>query len=316
MKRLRLGIVIIVLSLLPLRGWTKESDPATKTESQSDACLSDPECKQHVDTATAQSKASQFADALSAYQRAYSRRDVPWLLVNIGRMQQKLGQIEDALNSYQRFLETDFSKENPELRERVQSYLTEVTDAASQSDACMTDTACRQHVSDATTLSKNNQFEAALTAYKNAYTRRDAAWLLVNIGRMQQKLGRHEESLEAYQRFLDSALGKANLALRVRVQGYLVEAQNTIAEQRKQTTVEQTRLAVQQERLSAIESKLSVEQKRLAAKARPIYKRWWFWTIIGGAVAAGVAAAAVGGSLNSYTREPDYIAGLPEYRPF
>lgn len=278
--------------------------------------MSDDECRKQVEEAAALSKAGQFGAALAAYQAAYLRHEMPWLLVNIGRMQQKLGRQEEALNSYQQFLETELAKTDAALRDRVQGYLAEAADIVAQSDACMTDAECRREVNEASSLSQSSQFGPALAIYQSAYARHGVPWLLVNIGRMQQKLGKHEESLEAYQRFLQTGLGKANATLRVRVQGYLAEAENTVAEQKKQTAAEQARLAERQTRLTDFQERLTLEQARLKARSRPLYKRWWFWTIAGGATVAGVAAIAVGVALSNQTSEPGYVSGLPEFRPF
>ena len=47
-------------------------------------------------------------------------------------------------------------------------------------------------------------------------------------------------------------------------------------------------------------------------EARPIYKRWWFWTAAGGVVALGVVAMVVlaGGSGGSWNNLPDVRASL------
>jgi tetratricopeptide (TPR) repeat protein len=41
------------------------------------------------------------------------------------------------------------------------------------------------------------------------------------------------------------------------------------------------------------EPPLFVQARRPEAEPAPVYKRWWFWTAVGGAVAAGVVAALV-----------------------
>ena len=200
----------------------------------------------------------------------------------------------------------------------------------SPGDACLSDPECKQLVDHGRALSEATQFEAALVAYQSAYARKDVPWLLVNIGRMRQKLGRHEEALNAYEQFLKTQLGQADPVLRGRVVGYLAEAENTVTEQKKKTAAEQQRLAGEQQRLTSMKVSLISEQDRLAsernllvaekgrlaATTKPIYKRWWFWTLLGGATAAVITTAAVSASLAATAREPDYVSSLPQFRPF
>lgn len=74
--------------------------------SANDACLSDALCRAHYQRARKLSKEGDFAGALSAYQAAYARREVPWLLLNVGRTQHKLGRPDAALMTYQHFQDT------------------------------------------------------------------------------------------------------------------------------------------------------------------------------------------------------------------
>jgi tetratricopeptide (TPR) repeat protein len=88
-----------------------------------DPCLADPSCSELVSSARALSKTQQHAEALSAYQAAYARHPVPWLLLNMGRMQHKLSRYDEAISSYRAFLQQDLSGTNAELRQRAEEYL-------------------------------------------------------------------------------------------------------------------------------------------------------------------------------------------------
>ncbi len=80
---------------------------AVQEEDQGDACLQDGLCRAHYTRARSLSKESNYAGALAAYEAAYRRRAVPWLLINIGRTLHKLGKPAEALAYYQRYREDD-----------------------------------------------------------------------------------------------------------------------------------------------------------------------------------------------------------------
>ncbi|HRI55297.1 MAG TPA: hypothetical protein PLW65_34415, partial [Pseudomonadota bacterium] len=80
---------------------------AVQEEDQGDACLQDGLCRAHYTRARGLSKEGNYAGALAAYEAAYRRRPVPWLLINIGRTLHKLGRPAEALPYYQRYREAD-----------------------------------------------------------------------------------------------------------------------------------------------------------------------------------------------------------------
>ena len=83
--------------------------------SGADPCLADERCNSLYEAALNLSKAGQFVAALSNYEDAYARKPVPWLLINIGRVQQKMGKPKDAIDSYQQFLESPAAQTDLEL---------------------------------------------------------------------------------------------------------------------------------------------------------------------------------------------------------
>ena len=94
---------------------------------------------------------------------------------------------------------------------------------------CLTDPDCVALLRSAKSLSSANQPNAALTAYQQAYERSRSLWILINIGRIQQRLGRPADAIGTYRRYLDD--GKAaqeppeQLA---QVRGYLHEAEQDL----------------------------------------------------------------------------------------
>lgn len=154
-------------------------------------------------------------------------------------------------------------------------------------DPCMVDEACGKLVDQARNLSKANLYEAALVEYQNAYSRTRSPGLLLNIGRVQQRLNQYESAIKTYHKYLQSEDTSAEN--RAKAQTYLQESEKALAELRR----------------------LNSPQLPGAREKPPLYKRWWFWTLVGGA-AVGVALS-IGFGVAAH--DPD-TSGLTTYRPF
>lgn len=83
--------------------WANLAAGADGRRKTGDDCLSDPVCSGLYEEARRLSKSGELAAALVAYQTAYRRQPMPWLLINIGRTLQKLGRLQEALAHYQRY---------------------------------------------------------------------------------------------------------------------------------------------------------------------------------------------------------------------
>lgn len=151
-------------------------------------------------------------------------------------------------------------------------------------DLCLSDDVCKGHYDSARNLSQAEQYEAALVEYQRAYARKPAPWLLINIGRMQQKMGRDEEAMVSFDRYL--ALDNQSADLRPRVQSYRMEVAQRLSERQRQ---------LRDAASEAAERKLAQQTpKEEPPRKTPIYKRWWFWAIVGGGAALAVTGVAVG----------------------
>ncbi|HNN94734.1 tetratricopeptide repeat protein [Haliangium sp. UPWRP_2] len=165
-------------------------------------------------------------------------------------------------------------------------------------DLCLSDDECKNHYDTARSLSQVEQYEAALVEYQRAYARRPAPWLLINIGRMQQKMGRDEEAMVSFDRYL--ALDNQSADLRPRVQAYRMEVSQRLTDKQRQ---------VRDAAADAAERKLAQQTpKEEPPRKVPIYKRWWFWTLVGGGVAVVATAVAVG--VATQPREPTIPDGV------
>lgn len=165
-------------------------------------------------------------------------------------------------------------------------------------DLCLSDEVCKGHYDAARNLSLAEQFEAALVEYQQAYARKPAPWLLINIGRMQQKMGRDEEAMASFDRYL--ALDNQSADLRPRVQSYRMEVAQRLSERQRQ---------LRDAASEAAERKLAQQTpKEESPRKPPVYKRWWFWAIVGGGAALAVTGVAVGLALQP--REPTVPDGV------
>jgi tetratricopeptide (TPR) repeat protein len=171
-------------------------------------------------------------------------------------------------------------------------------DASSSQDPCLRDSKCNEIYERARALSRANQYEAALVMYQQTYAMKPLPWLLLNVGRIQQKLGRHDQAAATYRKLLDfnakmptdeASTGLADVEVTTKAREYLKQAEAAIAEQRRLNP-------------TAVVTTGTTDKV-------PLYKKWWFWTIIGGSV--GIVAVGVGlgiGLSNSSTpRAPNGI---------
>jgi hypothetical protein len=104
-----------------------EAPPPTTTsappEETQDPCLTDAACRALVSSARTLSAERGYEAAYLAYTAAYARRPAPWLLFNIGRMQQYMGLYAQALQSYRAVLMTASSPGEEDLRRRAREFL-------------------------------------------------------------------------------------------------------------------------------------------------------------------------------------------------
>ncbi len=169
------------------------------------------------------------------------------------------------------------------------------------------------------------RFDEALKQYEQAYELHPAAALFFNIGQCHRQLGNEERAVFFFRRYLESkppaGQAKATQALIEQLETARAEKRrkaDETAQAARQVEVEQARLAAANAEAAAAAEKRRVgeEEGRRAAEAAeaakrqaarnpaveaalvtpppeaqqdvPVTKRWWFWTAIGAAVAAGV----------------------------
>ena len=132
----------LLLALLGATSSAAADEPGAKAAatgapgSGADPCLDDALCRAHYQRARSLSKADDLSGALAAYQAAYHRREVPWLLLNIGRTLHKLGKPAEAVTHYEQYLASGPAGDAASLA-RARTYLREAQSelAAAQKNA-------------------------------------------------------------------------------------------------------------------------------------------------------------------------------------
>lgn len=134
--------IFLIPALLICFGEPALAQNEAPPEAPEDPCLSDPKCKELVESGRSLSQSNLYERALVVYQAAYALYPVPWLCINIGRVQHKLGRYSDAIFNYRRFLESppqtgddgDRTRASEFLRQ-AESELNEQADRRAQAQA-------------------------------------------------------------------------------------------------------------------------------------------------------------------------------------
>ncbi len=174
-------------------------------------------------------------------------------------------------------------------------------DPKSKTDGCLKDPECHAHYQQALAQYDAGRYDDALVGFQAAYARRQMPWLLINIGRTVQRLGRPQEAINYYERYK-----KAEPNIDAEAEGRInkfIEQARALLEQ----TPEQQNLPTPpppnptpEPTVAAAPPPINLNPVPPPADqpaSKPVYKKWWFWTIVGVVVAGGVAGAVAGVAL-------------------
>ena len=87
-----------------------------------DGCLIDAQCRQEYDEAVKSFESGQFTSAYLKFRTAFETRQMPWLLINIGRSAHRMGRPADALDCYDRYWAAEAHPDS-ETAERLNRYM-------------------------------------------------------------------------------------------------------------------------------------------------------------------------------------------------
>jgi hypothetical protein len=136
------------------------------------------------------------------------------------------------------------------------------------------------------------EWSAALDLFAQLYAETLHPVYLRNIGRCHQRLREPQKAIDAFNDYL--AKGKVSADERAEIQGYIKEMEAL----RQEKDAQAARAAkAEQPAPQPLPPTLRPEPPPAqivtapVPEEPPVYKRWWFWTAVGVAVAGGVAAA-------------------------
>lgn len=146
--------------------------------------------------------------------------------------------------------------------------------------------------------------EAALATTQEAYRQYPDPLLCYNLGRLLHQLNRFAEAAEQYRCFLNASVDIQPERLS-KTRAFLEQVEQELAKTpppRPPTSIATPPIIVTPPPI--------VTPPKVTEKV-PIYKKWWFWTIVGGTV----AGIAVGTAIGVAAREPDLV-DVMQFRPF
>jgi tetratricopeptide (TPR) repeat protein len=142
-----------------------------------------------------------------------------------------------------------------------------------------------KHITEGSRLYAERSYDRAIAEYEAAYQLQAQPALLINIGLCHYKADRPRQALDYYQQALKAKLTRE-------------EREEVLANVAKATIKLQEQQQREAREAREAEARHEAERQRLAMLAasrpppppeKPIYKKAWFWAIIGGATVAGLA---------------------------
>jgi tetratricopeptide (TPR) repeat protein len=153
------------------------------------------------------------------------------------------------------------------------------------------------------------RFQEALDIFARLYAESLHPNYLRNIARCYQKLGQPDRAIDSFHDYLQKAKDVAPDE-RKEVEGYIKEMEDLKREQAAAHPAAPAPLPAAPEPATPAASGAATvvvnnPPAETAPAETPIYAKWWFWTLIGGAaVAAGVGIAAAAGVFTKTQNAP------------
>jgi hypothetical protein len=171
-------------------------------------------------------------------------------------------------------------------------------------DAASDDRRARRNFEAGKKAYENQRYARALNSFEHAYALSPRPLMLYNIAQAEDQLGKRSEARGHYKLFLASV---PDTPLRAEVEGRIAQINVEIGPELQAVgTPEQAALV-------ALAAERRSEESFTASTASPVrservVKKWWFWTAVGGVLAAGVTTAVLAARRDD-AREPSRYDG-------
>ena len=166
-------------------------------------------------------------------------------------------------------------------------------------------TAAKQHYERGTTLYDLGNYIAAAHEYEAAYDAHSDAALLFNIGQAYRLGGDNASAIRAYRSYLRRVPNAENRGEVERLLSGLTAEQSKPSPPPQQPASSPKPVETPQSTPSTVAPPTATTSApsatptaeasvtKTAERPRPVYKRWWFWTIAGVVVVGGAVTAAL-----------------------
>lgn len=274
--------------------------------------------RQHIERASGCYKRGDYQCAYDGYKQAYAVNSQPLLLFNMAQVCRKNGRTQDALDLFERFL-TEAPKS--ELVPEIRSYVSALKSSKAKSASIIRTPSApsinatnhfvgteqerlakyKEHLQSALTKVATGDCDGAVTSYWAAYTLKPKTSIIFNVARVYRNAGRFAEALALYQRYLQE---EPDTSVGPEVEGYIAEVQQRLREQQRAAEERLAKAnAVLAERMAEVERHRAL--LRSPQRPQPVYRRAWFWGLVGTAAAGVALGVGLGVGLQSKIPEAD-----------
>lgn len=174
--------------------------------------------------------------------------------------------------------------------------------AAPRNISCNQSPECVRLRAEAQRLYEEDKFQMSLSALMSAYVLKADPALLLNMGLTLIGLERAQEALERCQQFElrvpKRSEQESQLLALCKQNAQRLEAEASAKAKQAEEAKAKAAAASAASELAALRAAEKEKEQREISE-RPVYKRAWFWGVIGGIVAAGVIAGVTAGVVTS-----------------
>lgn len=157
-------------------------------------------------------------------------------------------------------------------------------------------------------LYEQKDYDGAVKEFLGAYELRQLPRVLLNVAQAYRKQGKAREALAFYERYM-KAEPSPPPKIKKDVETYVAQTRALVEAPEVQAAIEREKEPPPKgwNRETGDMEPWLVTQLKIDEQSKPVYKKPWFWGIIGGVVAAGIVTGVVLGVTKPWERPPDGI---------